>query len=349
TNGIPNVATFYTVNPSEFAVNARAICFDAADNIYAASSGEYCIQEWTLGLTATAITTGDAHGGTGFQIIYPDYSGGVTASNSVISQPNGYGNPTAGGFVITLNKAPTNSLTVNFLLSGTALGETNDGVSYPATCKANPPGSIIFQPGQTTAVVTVMAAEDSIPRPTTTLTITLHSSLTFSPTLAGSGSINILNTAPQELFASDGASSMYNAFSNDYCSLAIARWGDINAAAYTVQSSSFTFIGGTAAEGVDFTAPSAVTFNPGDLTDYSYIYPLKNGQLPVHTNVAQYVGNKTIVASLTSGTGYMAAANTNTLTIIDSANPPATVLYFDPLTNSAPGNYYATAADLNYP
>ncbi|MGH8024806.1 MAG: hypothetical protein ACRED1_14545, partial [Limisphaerales bacterium] len=161
--------------------------------------------------------------------------------------------------------------------------------------------------------------------------------------------MNILNTAPQELFTSVSSPTMYNAFSNDYCSMRIIRWGDINTSAYTVPGGNFNIVGGTAVEGTDFTPPSAVMINPGAVTNYSYIYPLVNGLAPVHTNDGTYEGNKAIVVSLASGSGYTAASNTNSFMIVDSANPPAPVLYYDPLTNSAPTNWIIRPTDENYP
>lgn len=350
TNGIPNAASAQiidTLYDQSYYENARGICWDAADNIYLVSSGTGLGQSWTLGLTATTVATGNASGQTGFQVVYPPYSGSVVSSNAVISQPNSYGNPTTGGFVISLNSIPTNSVTVNYTVSGTALGATANGVTYPATITVNPPSSVTFGIGQTTAVVTVTSVSDSIPRPTTAVTLTIGQSGQFLPKFPQSATISVLNTAPQELFTTVGSPTMYNAFSNDYCSFAITRWGDTNLAAYVVNS--FNITGGTATEGQDYTAPTPVTINPGDLTDYSYIYPLVNGKIPVHTNVTTYVGNKSITAALASAGAYTAIANTNSFMIVDSANPPATVLYYDPLTNSAPTNWIIRPTDENYP
>lgn len=349
TNGIPNVATIYTVNPTTLVQNGRGICFDAADNFYMISSGEYCAQEWTLGLTTTAVTTGTANGVTGFNVLSPSESVSVTSSNSVISQPNNYNNPTSTSFVFTRTGDTNAALTVNYSLSGTANGATSSGITYPATYTASSASSVTFEPGETTAVVTVTATSDSIPRPTTVLTLTIATAPDYTPVFPSTASINILNTAPQELLTAIGASSMYNAFSNDYCSLKITRWGDTNLPSYQVNS--FSPVGsGTAVEGTDFTPPSVPTINPGDLTVYTYINPLIDGQPPVHTNNLPYSGNKTFQISLETSTGnYTVVGNTNTFTILDSANPPATVLYYDPLTNSAPTNWNITASDVNYP
>lgn len=347
TNGIPDVRTIYTVNPTSLAQNGRGICWDAADNFYSISSGTAWAQAWTLGLTTTTITTGNASGQTGFQVIYPPNQVTVTASNSFISQANSYNNPTSTSFVIVRSGSPTNSITVDYSLSGTAFGVTNGGTQYPAEFTVNPPGSVTFGVGQTSAVVTVTAVSDDIPRPTTTLTINLLPAGSYQAVFPKSASINILNVAPQELLTSIGAPTMYNAFSNDYVSLSVTRWGDTNVSAYSVN----TFgLSGTAVEGTDYTPPTPITFNPGDLTKSTYIYPLVDGQMPVHTNNLPFVGNKTIVASVVSSGNYTAVGNTNTLTILDSANPSATVLFYDPLTNSDDStNWGVAATDENYP
>ncbi len=347
TNGIPDIRTIYTVAPTSYLQNGRGICWDAADNFYSISSGTAWAQAWTLGLTTTTVTSGNANGTTGFQVIYPANQVSVTASNSFISQPNTYGNPTTTDFVITRSGATTNSVTVNYTFSGNANGATNGGITYPITYTANPPGSVTIGIGQTSAVVAVTSISDSIPRPTTALTITVSPSGAYEAVFPKTASINILNTAPQELFTAVGSPTMYKAFSNDYGSFAIARWGDTNLPSYTV--SSFSISGGTGVAGTDYTMPSTVTFHPGDLTNYSYIYPLRNGLPPVDTNIVTYTGNKTIVAALNSAGGYTAVPNTNNFTIVDNGNPSATVLYSDPLTNSVGTNWNVAATDINYP
>ncbi len=81
TNGIPDVSRLFVVNPTSFSGNARGICWDAADNIYLSSSGIGAGQEWTLGGTATAITTGNTTGPTGFQLLSPANTVTVGATN----------------------------------------------------------------------------------------------------------------------------------------------------------------------------------------------------------------------------------------------------------------------------
>jgi Calx-beta domain len=343
TNGIPDISTIFTVVPTSYAENARGICWDAADNLYSISSGTAQVQTWTLGITATAVTTGDASGVTGFQMLYPSTVVAVSTTNTLISQSNPYGNPTSSSFTLTRTGDTSEGLVAIFSLSGTA----NGGADYPAAYTAGATNTVVFAPGQTSTNITITAVSDGIARPTTSLTLLLLTSPNYKVADQKMATISILNAAPDELRASVDAPSMYNAFSNDYASITVTRWGDTNAAAFTADN--FTFAG-TAVEGTDYTPPTPVTFNPGDTNETSYVYPLSNGQPPVHNSNAPYVGNKTAIIGLAAGSGYTVATNTAALTIIDSANPPAPVLFTDPLTNTDDAtNWNITAANGDMP
>lgn len=341
TNGIPDVSTLYTIRPDRYESegsygSAAEVAWDAADNLYIASYYNYGVKCFTLGQSATYITSGNASGTTNFSEVPLNSIVSVSAASSFISQANTYGNPTNTSFIISRTGYTNSSITVNYSFSGTATGTSQ----YPVEYTASPSGSITLLPGVTSTNVTINAIFDTIPRPTTTLTITVSSSPTYA-LLASTASINILSTAPEEVLASVGAPSMYNVFSNDYASIVLTRWGDTNATAFTVGSFN---LGGTAVQGVDYTAPTPATINPGDPVDYSYVYPLQNGQPPVDTNVLTYVGNKTIIASVPTGANYLGSTNTATLTILDKANPTATYLYYDPLTNSLDSNNWAVTS-----
>lgn len=342
TNGIPDVSTLYTITNSASQVAAgRGLCWDAADNVYLSSSGGGFFQEWTLGFTATAVTTGNASGTTGFSLALPSATVGVTATNSIgstiISQQNSYGNPTNATFIITRSGNVNSPETINFSLGGTAANG-----SYTASAST----SVTIAAGQSSTNITITAITDGIARPTTTITLTLATSGSY--TLApASATLSYINTAPDALVASPLASSMYNAFSNDYASFVITRWGDTNTGAGTITASSFTYAG-TAVAGVDYTLPGSVTFNPGDLTQTNYIYPLSSGLLPVHSSANLYVGNKTAIIGIGSGSGYTPATNTALLNILDSVNPTTTVLFADPLTDPNDStNWGVTAANNN--
>jgi hypothetical protein len=340
TNGIPDVSTIYTVTPTSGSPNGRGMCWDAADNIYVSSSGLGAIQSWTLGFTATATTTGNASGQTGFALTTPGTKITVYATNSVgntiISQANTLGNATSGQFVITRAGNLSTALTIPFALTGTAPAS-----SYTISS----PSAVVLAPGQASTNISVVAVTDGIPRPINTLTLSLTggSQYVFDP--PGTATFTILNTSPDQVAASALVPSMYNVYSNDYAAVLLTRWGDTNAASFTVTSYSLS---GTAVAGSDYTTPGPVTFVPGQITNIITFSPLNNGALPTDT-VHPYVGNKSIIVGALAGTGFSGSGtNSATLTIIDSALPTSTVLYSDPLTDPNDAtNWAVTSANDN--
>lgn len=326
TNGIPDVSTIYTVKPDIYGANGsyglcNEVAWDAADNIYLLSYSEYGVKAITLGLSTLATTVGTAGGTTFFGLTFLNPTVSVYATNNpVISQANSHGNPTNGYFTIVRTGGNLSApLTVNISYGGTATNGTYTTGSSSA---------VVFASGQTVTNILIKAVTDGIPRLTTYLTLTAapSSSYTLQP---GTATMSILNTATPYLVPAAGAASMYNAFSNDYASVVITRLGDTNT---TETVNNFTTTG-SATNGVDYTAPTAVTFNPGDLTKTTYIQPLIGGQPPVHSTTLPFSGNKTVVLGVGSGTGYTPAPGTVTLTIVDSASPPAPVLFADPLSD----------------
>ena len=303
TNGIPDVSTLYTISNTVSQVSAgRGLCWDAADNVYVSSSGGATFQEWSLGFTATAITTGNVSGSTGFSLVLPSTIVSAVATNvlgtATVSQANSYGNPTNATFILTRTGDPSAPLTVFFSFSGTAASGT-----YTTSAAT----SITFAAGQSSTNITINAVSDNVARPTTTIVLSLHPSSIYSISSPGTATLALINTGPNQLVASVGAPTMYNAFSNDFATFLVTRWGDTNAPTFT--ASSFTY-SGTAVVGVDYTMPGSVTFNPGDLVQTNYIYPLTNGQLPVNSSSNPYVGNKTAIISAGSGSGYTGSTNT---------------------------------------
>lgn len=330
TNGIPNLASLYTVRPYIFTSSPgygqdNEIAWDAADNLYlySGSSSILGIEAWTLGLSSTCTTYGNATGSTNFSNVSLTPTISVYATNPpVISQQNSYGNPTNGTFTIVRTGPAGATTTVNIKYSGTA----TNGTYITGAASA-----VVLQPGQTVTNIPISAVTDGIDRQTIYLTLTIQSSMNYDIG-AGSATISIMNTAMPELIPSTGQSSMYNAFSNDYVSVVVTRIGDTNTIE-TLSASGLT-LGGTAGLGTDYNTPSTVTFNPGDFTKTIYINPLVAGQLPTHNPNLPYTGNKTVTVKIANGSNFNGNSATVTLNILDSGYPAAQVLYFNPLTNS---------------
>jgi hypothetical protein len=345
TNGIPNEATLFTNTAIATSVGGSygSTCFDEAENLYSVQSGTSLLRVYSLGYNSTCITANDATTTNGtFQLIIPGSTVGVTASTNLITQ--GHGTPTSSLLTFTRSGSVANlnqTLKVSFTLSGTATNGITYTVSPASVMDATGTnGTFTFGQNQTTTNFTITAVYDTVPRPTTSVVATLGGG-NYNPILPGIATILIANTGPQLLFVSGAAvPTMYRAYSNDYASFTITRWGDTNASAYPVSSFTTAGNGGTAVAGTDYTAPPTVTVYPGDLTETVPISPLNNGQPPVHTSsLYSYVGNKTAVIGLTSAGGYTAAPGTATMTILDCAYPPAgSVLFSDALTSTAVGS-----------
>ena len=341
TNGVPDISTL-TTNVTGLSGTGRSVAFDAADNVYIISGGLDRLRAYSLGLTTTATTSNDKTGTNGtFSLVVPPTTVSVAATSNLAS-PTG---PAPGVFQITrAGQNLTAPLTVTFVFSGTA----SNGLytCSPAGITPFATNTITFAANQTTTNITITAVNDGVSRPTTTVVLTLKGGAGYTTTIPYQDTVAVQNVGPQELIISSAVvSSMYNAFSNSYAAFTVTRWGDTNAAAYTV--SSFT-TAGTAVSGVDFTAPAAITFNPGDLVYTNFVYPLRNGQLPVDSTANAFVGNKTIVVGVSAASGYTVATNTVALTVLDSAYPTATVLFADPLTDPADAaNWGVTSANNN--
>ncbi|HZV36858.1 MAG TPA: hypothetical protein VFB72_19940, partial [Verrucomicrobiae bacterium] len=211
--------------------------------------------------------------------------------------------------------------------------------------------------------------------PTLTVTVTLQAGTTYIKGSPSTATVTISNTGPQYFFvsASPTATTMSRAITNDYAEFIINRWGDLNGPGNTLGNvtpktitlTNFT-LKGTAIFPTDYTA-GVQPFNPG--------FPPQDGSAAVsfppgvasqtvlvgnpvsHANALQPTTNVTIIPTLTNaitGTnctsqeGYAYFVNTasTTLTEFDNAQGllAEVVLWSDPLTNSAAGNYTVTYA-----
>jgi hypothetical protein len=336
--GLPDLTTIskitYAPNGGTYAL--RQTAWDMADNVYCVSGTDDSVRVFTLGQTTSTVTGNDTTGTNGtFSLAFASSGVSVSADEALISQPNSYGTPTNGTFTLTRTGSTASPLTVYYSLGGTA----TNGSTYTAS-SAN---SVTFPAGSSTVQVTITAKTNAVDAVTLTVVLTLSGSAAYSPVPPTSATMAIANTGPQEIAITGVAStSMYRGISNDFASFVITRYGDTNAASYSIPANSFTY-GGTATVGSDYAAIGPVTFNPGDQTETVEVAN------PVATGV--YHGNETILVSLNSANTGVAVASgsaTANLTLVDNADPPAPVLWSDPLTNPAASvNWTLTFANSN--
>ncbi len=347
TNGLPDVSRIFKSAAPDGTTIARAMAWDAANNLYLSSSGLGRCQSWSLGMTTIATTTGNASGSTGFTLSVPTAHVSVVAATPDASQGgvNGSpGTPVPGVFTITRNDPSgyASPLTVNFSLSGTATAD-----AYAASAGTPAVGGIVTIPANATSVdVTITPSTADVPRRTTTavLTVTGGGYVVDQPSQA---TVRIQNTSHNQLVVTPAAPTMYKAFANDFASITITRLGDTNVAAYT--TAPYTYAG-AATPNVDFTPLPAVTFNPGDLVQVPVISPLSNGVPPANVANPAYSGNKSVIVTLPASGDYasVAPSNSTTLTLIDNAQLPNPVLFSDALTDPADAaNWAVTYASGN--
>ena len=319
-NGIPDLANRALLT-SGTVVQGRAVDFDAAGNLYTASSGDAMVRSFSPGGYTVATTS--SSGTFSVDSTIPSTTVSVVATTPNASQ----GNPTPvpGVFTITRTGGITTPLYVNFSLSGTASNST-----YTVTGAGAQYTNITFAIGQSTTNVTITPVNDGIARRTTTVGLALNTGTNYIALPPSAATITIQNTAEPLLFISAAATTAYKRYTNDYVSVSITRLGRTND---TVTLSTFSY-GGSAVQNTDYAA-IPFTLNPGVITATAKLLCPLNPPEPI------WVGNKTVTVTLTNnGSTYTVApaANTATFTILDDKYPAASVLWSDPLTNNIDAN-----------
>jgi hypothetical protein len=330
TNGIPNVGNLFPVPGTATTGNARGVALDSADNYYVSSSGLGAVQEWSLGTTATAVTTGNASGQTNFSLKLPNNTVSVVAVTNMASQ-NG---PTPGMFTITRTSATadySSPIVVNFTIGGTAVNGTVYTLSPTVTT------SITIAAGMTSTNIMVNPVAGGS-RPTTTVILTLAGGSAYTTAAPLTDTVYIQNTGPQVLQITSVISpTIYKGLTNDPGYFVVTRYGDTNAATYF--AANFTYAG-TAVSNVAYVPAGTMEFDPGSTSVTNSITPL--------IDTTNYVGTKTVIISLANGGGYTVSNNAVTISILDNKYPPATVIYSNPLTDANDAtNWGITAANNN--
>ncbi len=222
--------------------------------------------------------------------------------------------PVSGRFTITRTSAGA-EFTVNYTMTGTANSNGTDYVTLP--------GSVTFAATATSTNIDVTPVDDAVVEPTETVILNIEESTNYVG--AGSATITIADNESPQLTITNVSTQMYER-TNDYATFRIARLGNTNATAFTVN---FTFTG-AATSGTDFYA-DAVTMSPGEETKNFKIYPLEDSFLE---------GNETVIATLAAGAGYtIGSSSSATNTIVDSALPPEEILFSDNFDTDTSSNW----------
>jgi hypothetical protein len=242
------------------------------------------------------------------------------------STPLAYENGASGAF--TISRTNTGSaLTVYYTMSGTA----TNGTDYQTLS-----GSTNFGASDTSVVIPVVPIDNSVAQAPRTVVLTLTASETYAVDGNSAATVTIVDDEPPVFTVTASDNNAYERTPLLAAAFTLGRpLGNPN----TSVTVNFAFTG-TAVLGTDYTssATNSLVFAPGVTSQTVVITPIDNSILD---------GNRTVICTLQSGTGYVvdSLANTGTATIIDDEVSPETVLWsdnFDSGTSSA--NYAVTAA-----
>ena len=336
-DGIPDESSIFGIPNTPAVGNARGMCWDAANNIYVASSGQGLLRVYSLGLSTTAITRNDATGNNGsFELVLPPVNASVSTTTPIASQ-NYINNPTPGtpipgAITISLSTNQLNlPVVVNFALSGTAgyltnytinTGTTANGVIINSNTVTFPAGTFTGS-GNWSQAIQIIPTATPVIGPTLTATVRVSGGANYVAVSPLVGTVSIMNTGPQLLTLSAAAAtlgtSMNRGIPGDYAHFIITRLGDLNGPgnspgnvtqnSYTVTnflySGTATFPGDYTARAQNKTAPGTevpVDGSPGIVISPGVVtFTNVIGNPVAHTDLTVRPTNVTVVLALGAG------------------------------------------------
>jgi hypothetical protein len=303
TNGIPNIAAMQRFHQGGD-LYGRDVAFDAAHNLYFASSGLGYVRSLDIGESTEAITGSD---GT-FTLLTPATQVSVAASTSPALEEGS----SAG--VITVTRTPeeiSQPLTVFYTISGSA----TNGVDYETITN-----QVIIPANETSADITITPIDDNEVEPVEKVVVTVQGSGGYSVGFPLSATVFVEDNETPQLQILSLSTNIYEGNLNDYATLKLRRLGrtDVDV---TLDASSFAF-GGTAVSNVDYYLTNLPVIIPAGTVDYSVnlIYPLA---------ASTDIGSKSIILTNLEGAGYTVTNNTATSWLTLKAITPGTVLFSD--------------------
>jgi hypothetical protein len=332
TNGIPDLTRMRSLALGGSAAG-RDIVWDPANNFYLVSSGLGQMRYYSLGLTATAITTSD---GT-FNLVVPAATVAVTATT-----PNAYEQGQVPGvFTVTRTGGTGFPLPVQFTMTGTATRGAATGYLLKTNNVTVPGNTIIFPPGSSSLTVSVVPNDDAVPELTQTAIFGVAAAATYNVDPAGpNATVYIVDNDTPELRIVSASTRIYEVSDYDFARVHIQRWGDTNVD-LSIDPASWVCTG-TAVSNQDYyvtVSNTAVQLPPGtvDLT-VSLIGPIDNNLLD---------GTRPVTVTMNAGTGYTVVSNTASINIIDDEVPPEAVLWSDDFHTDTSTNYAVFCASTN--
>jgi hypothetical protein len=289
----------------------RDVCWDAAGNLYALSSGNQLLRIFSPG-GATVATTG-SDGTFNLSVVQlPAVS--VTAGSSTTESA-----PTLGSFTLTRTGDPSAELTVSYQLTGTA----TNGVDYTNTAL-----SVTFAAGSPTAIIEIGAIDDAIPEFPETVVLSVSAGTNYVPTSPSSATINIFdNEFPNLLTVTALDTNTFERFPSDGFTFRLTRQGDTNSEAFVNVT-----LAGSAVEGTDYSPrPDTIFIAPGVISADITFSPLDDSELDP---------DETVILALAAAPDYtIGSPGSATVHIRDDELAPAPVLFSDNFETDTSANW----------
>lgn len=308
-NGIPDILQRKLITTSPTTTLARDIAFDAAGNLYVVSSGQALLRIYSPGYTTIATT--DTLGFFGVTNIVPEAIVNVYGSITNAAEPN-----IDGEFTFTRTGGDiTQPLTVFYTIGGTAtrgVDWNTNGISATNTA------SLTFPANVTMVTVPVVVIDDSLGENTETVTFTLAANTNYVIGVNLPATVWIADDGDLPAFSITNLGGTYELLSGRPGKFRVTLSGVVNSPLVVTGT-----LAGTAVAGVDYVGGSdwSVTFEPGITSTNLTVTPIDN---------AVIAPDKTIIATVVAGAGYLAdspAVATNILRNDDL--PPVPILFSD--------------------
>ena len=313
TNGVfsfaaSNVFSIAGLDTTSRQNNTRDIAFDAAGNIYIINTAVEWFRIYSKGGPTEAITGSD---GT-FSIGVPNTLVTVAATTANALENSG----TNGVFTLTRSGDTSGSLTVNFVLSGTA----SNTVDYTVSNSTN----VTFAAGQTNATVTITPINNSTAQLTRTVILSIVSGSSYSGGVPATATVSLLDDETPTISISPIKTKLLEGYSASSAKYQITRKG-LLASALNVPIA----YSGTAVAGSHFSGPSSVSISAGVQTTTITVTPIDD---------EVYQGERIGILQLSSGGGYVLDTNSSSFVTITDDEFPVGSLLFTENFNTAGSN-----------
>jgi len=315
TNGIFNFAGTNGFNIGSTSQNNRDIAFDAAGNIYVVNTSVEWLRIFARGGSTIAITGTDGS----FEMTTPPILASVAAN---VASANEQG-PVNGQFTLSRTGDSSQTLTVNYTLTGTAI----NGTDYASLSE-----SVTFPTGVVSTNITVIVTDDPEAELTETVVLTIAASLDYGIGVA-SATVSILdNEAPQISVAATATNQLLESYAPSTVSLELTRRGLLSPSVEVSLS-----YAGAATRGADFDGPLTVNFGANAAITNITLTPV---------NDQAYEGDEVAAVSVAAGAGYsIGTPASGYALVIDDEYPVGAVLFSDDFTEDSSASWQVNLAD----